>query len=113
MSTNGYHSLPLDSSVPPSVPPASSTASNELSRSLLMDAAAHDVPLDGHTKPPPPQHHKQLSDGQQLTNRFDHRASIGADTSAIRGTGIFSKLLPGPFWIKNIIGQPCIRSGIA
>lgn len=97
MSSNGYHSLPANGS-------AATSTSKEQRQSLLMDSAAHDVPLDKSAHNP--QHHKQLSDGQQLTTRFNHQASIGSDISAIRGTGLLSKLLPGPFWIKNIIGQP-------
>ena len=110
MTTNGYHSLPSDSSAPSTRPSASSSASptNDLRQSLMMDAAAHDVPLDTLTKPPqPPPQHKQLSVEPHFVSRFNHQSSISADIDAIRGTGIFSKLLPGPFWIKNIIGQRC------
>ena len=107
MSTNGYHSLPPDSSAS-----LTSSNSNSLHQSLMTDAGAHDVPLDGHTKLAQPQHHKQLSDGQQLTTRFNHQSSISADISAIRGTGILSKLLPGPFWIKNIIGSRTAATSI-
>ena len=100
MSTHGYHHLPSDKST-------SSTASNDLHKALLMDATTHDVHLDGHTQPTQPLHHKQLSTDQSLASLVNHRPNGStADIAAIRGTGCFSKLLPGPFWIKNIIGQP-------
>ena len=99
MSTNGYHSLPADGSSPTSPTASNST---EQRRPLMSDPSSHDVPLDGHANKGAPLH-KQLSNGQQLTSRFEHQASISADVDVIRGKGLLSKLLPGPFWIKNII----------